>query len=94
MDIENSRRELKEPNYLTINKRFRNTVDTLKTYQSTDYGRSHLPVIRKLRLKLCEIKKFREMPKLQYNESQDGSVCKQMYNDILKKNSKGLEFQS
>lgn len=53
---EKPRRINEKPNRLFINKGLRNAVLRCKTYQSSDFGNDHLPVICKLKVELRKLK--------------------------------------
>lgn len=65
MGIEHEEKRKWKTNYITINKRFTNTVLHYKKYPSADGGSDNLPVIFKVRVKLQKLKRHRTAPKVQ-----------------------------
>ena len=69
--------------YITINKRFRNSITQVKTFPGTDCNSDHVPVVATVRIKLKNVKRnvrkpVRQLQKLRIEE------IKNQYNEIVR----------
>ena len=65
--------------YITINNRFRNSVQQSKSYPGADCGSDHNPVICKLKVRLKKLKMIKREQQLDYYQLQNNQDIKNIY---------------
>ena len=65
--------------YMTINNRFRNSVQQSKSYPGADCGSDHNPVICKLKVRLKKLKMIKREQQLDYCQLQNNQDIKNVY---------------
>ena len=65
--------------YITINDRFRNSVQQSKSYPAADCGSDHNPVICKLKVRLKKLKMTKREQQLDYCQLQNNQDIKNIY---------------
>ena len=60
--------------YLTINRRFRNSITQVETYHGAECGSDHVPVVADVKVKLMKLKKKKVGPKPQLSKLKDDRI--------------------
>ena len=69
--------------YITINKRFRNSITQVKTFPETDCYSDHVPVVATVRIKLKNVKRIAGKPVRQLQKLRIEEI-KNQYNEIVR----------
>ena len=65
--------------YITINKRFRNSITQVRTYPGADCGSDHVPLVATMRLKLKKLKRTKVKPKKDLSTLSKEGVLRDSY---------------
>ena len=70
--------------YVTINRRFRNSITQAKTYPGADCGSDHAPVVVNMKMKLKKIKRKKIEPRAQLRRLKDDDDLRELYSVSVK----------
>ena len=65
--------------YITINKRFRNSIQQVKGYPAADGGRDNVPIVATLKMKLRMLKQNKSGDKLETQRLRTANKCREQY---------------
>ena len=69
--------------YVTINKRFRNSITQVKTYPGADCGSDHVPVVTDMKMKLKKLKRKKSGPKAQLSKLKNDDRIRDLYSVVV-----------
>ena len=76
--------------YVTINRRFRNSIVQAKTYPGADCGSDHVPVVVDMEMKLKRLRRKKRGPQAQLSKLEDESI-RNIYSVTVRNKNKGLQ---